>query len=128
MSDLRYSLRALRNDPRFTLLAASALALGIGAATVIFSVIHAVLLHPFPYVDSDRLVSFFVSDVQHGGKGGRNYFLIPEFRQFERQNRSFDQVIGINSQDVILTGSGYPEHFDGGFVTANTFSVLVSRP
>jgi putative ABC transport system permease protein len=128
MSDLRYGLRALRNDPRFTLLATAALALGIGATTVIFSVIHAVLLHPFPYVDSDRLVSFFVSDVKGGGKGGRNYFLGPEFRQYQEQNRSFDQVIGIDSTDVILTGAGDPEHIRAGFVTANTFSVLGVAP
>ena len=128
MSDLRYGLRALRNDPRFTLLATAALALGIGATTVIFSVIHAVLLHPFPYVDSDRLVSFFISDVKNGAKGGRNYFLLPEFRQYQEQNRSFDQVIGVESNEVILTGAGDSEHFRAAFVTANTFSVLGVAP
>ena len=55
LQDLRYGLRGLRNQPGFTLLAVVALALGIGAATTIFSVIENVLLDPFPYTDAHRI-------------------------------------------------------------------------
>jgi hypothetical protein len=54
--DLRYGLRGLRKQPSFTVLAMLALALGIGSATTIVSVIDNVLLDPFPYTDAQRIV------------------------------------------------------------------------
>jgi hypothetical protein len=56
--DVRLAIRSLRRDPRSSLLGMAALALGIGATTVIFSLFYGVLLNPFPYKDSDRLVTF----------------------------------------------------------------------
>ena len=59
--DLRYSVRALIHSPRFTLIAAVTLAIGIGAATAIFSTVNGVLLKPLPYPDSDRIVGLWHS-------------------------------------------------------------------
>jgi putative ABC transport system permease protein len=55
--DLRYGVRALRRAPGFTLVAALTLALGIGATTAVFTVVHGVLIKPLPFRDSDALVS-----------------------------------------------------------------------
>src|ERR1700755_463415 len=55
--DIRYGLRALRRNPGFAAVAILSLALGIGATTAIFSLIYAVLLHPFPYAGADRIMN-----------------------------------------------------------------------
>jgi putative ABC transport system permease protein len=61
IADVRYGLRQLRRNPSFTAVAVITLALGIGATTAMFCVVDAVLLHPLPYRQSGRLVSFFSS-------------------------------------------------------------------
>ena len=78
--DFRYGLRGLRKQPGFALVAVLALALGIGAATTIFSVIENVLLDPFPYTDANRVVSFNIHDVKDSRPdSGRSFFRAPEF-------------------------------------------------
>ncbi len=54
--DLRYALRQLVKSPGFTLTAIISLTLGIGATTAVFSIVHAVLMNPYPYAASDRMV------------------------------------------------------------------------
>jgi hypothetical protein len=58
--DFRYAFRNLRKDRRFALVSIFTLALGIGATTAIFSVIHGALLSPYPYKNGERLASFTV--------------------------------------------------------------------
>src|SRR5580698_49307 len=63
--DVRYGLRALRRNPGFAAVAALSLALGIGATTAMFSLIYAVLLHPFPYAGAGRMVNPVMINQQH---------------------------------------------------------------
>jgi hypothetical protein len=60
VQDLSYGLRALLRNPGFTAVAVLSLALGIGATTAMFSLIYAVLLHPFPYADADRIMNLLI--------------------------------------------------------------------
>jgi len=62
LSDFRYALRELRRRPGFTLTAVLSLALGIGATSAVFSVIYAVLIDPFPYPGSERIVEIRLVD------------------------------------------------------------------
>ena len=83
----RYSIRLLRKNPGFTLIAALTLALGIGANTAIFSVIYAVLLAPMPYPNPDQLVMVW-SKVQ----GGNNVVSAGDYLDWKGQNKAFQDI------------------------------------
>jgi putative ABC transport system permease protein len=122
--DLRYGLRGLRNQPGFTILAVVALALGIGAATTIFSVIQNVLLDPFPYTDARRIVAFYIHDLKSSREGGRSAFKVADFLEYQQQNHVFSDVIGGGNEDVLYTSGEGTERFDGAYVPPNTFRFL----
>ncbi len=123
--DLKYGLRVMGKSRGFTAVAVITLALGIGAATTIFSVIDNVLLNPFPYVDAQRIVMITIHNNADNHPGGRSWFRDPEFLDFQEQNHVFDEVIGGTGQDVLYFNGQGTEQFDGGLVTPNMFQVLV---
>jgi len=84
--DIRFALRGFRKQPSFVLLAVTALGLGIGAATTIFSVIQNVLLDPFPYTDAARVATFHVHNAADSSPFGRSAFPPSEFLEYERSN------------------------------------------
>ena len=116
--DARYALRAIRCNPAFSALVIITLALGIGANTAIFSVVHAMLLKPLPYRDAAELV-FIWSGSSRGPMSG------PDFRDIRENSRTLAEIGGIwATGTVALAGDGDPEQLRSAFVTTNFFRVL----
>jgi hypothetical protein len=128
LRDFRYAFRGLRQQPGFTVLAVVALGLGIGAATAMFSVIDNVVLNPFPYREAHRIATFRIHDVKQSGRGGRSYFPIAQFVEYQKQNHVFEDVIGADGEDILYSTPEGNEQYDGAWVTPNTFEFLGVPP
>ncbi|HEU4628479.1 MAG TPA: ABC transporter permease [Gemmatimonadaceae bacterium] len=124
LHDLRYALRTLRANPGFTTVAVLTLALGIGAATAIYSAVDGVLLRPLPFPHADRLV------VPQSVRLGTDQRGIVTYRDFElwQQAGVFDGVAVYQLPEMDLTGAGDPVHTTAAFVTPDFFRVLGVRP
>ncbi len=117
--DLQFGFRLLRRSPGFTAIALSALALGIGANTAIFSVVYGTLLAPMPYPDPDELVMVW-SRIQ----GGRNSSAAGDFVDWKEQSSVFQDLNAWTGGPVNLAGSDRPEMIDAVRVTPGFYSML----
>jgi predicted permease len=124
--DLRYGVRMLLKNPGFTTVAVLSLALGIGANTAIFSLVEAVLLRPLPFREPDRLVMIW--EASSVNRSRRSDPAPANYSDWRTQNRVFDDVAAFSSLSLNLTGAGEPEKINGQAVTANSFSLLGSKP
>jgi putative ABC transport system permease protein len=128
--DLWYGARGLWKAPGFSLVAVATLALGIGAATAIFSVADAVLLKPLPYLDANRLVVVWESNA---AVARESTFAAPwNFREWQRQVRTLGAFAAIHDQHVNLTGgpnqAAVPEELLAERVSAGLFPLLGVNP
>ena len=125
--DIRYGFRALRRNPGFAAVAVLSLALGIGATTAMFSLIYAVLLHPFPYAGADRIMNPVIVDKQH--PEGTRWFAIGK-AQFDELHLAapVDSALGFNFAHMEITGGALPEDIEGSYVTENAGSFFGVNP
>ena len=128
--DVRYAVRNLRKDRRFSLIAIFALALGIGASTIVFSVVYSVFFRALPYKDFNRSVVLSMHNL--GSVGGwkvRQYFFPEEVRAFRQQNHIFEDIVAyMGMRPKYDDGKSIRFFSFGAVVTPNTFDYLGVPP
>src|SRR4051812_23897861 len=125
-SDLKYALRSLAKTPGFTFVAIATLGLCIGANSAIFSVVNAILLKPYPWPDSERLV--YVGNVfpKLGQKVGDG-ISIPDYLDHRAGVPSFAETALISGFSANLSFDGSPERVYGLTATPSLFSLLQTQ-
>src|SRR6266480_6232691 len=128
LQDLRYALRQLVRSPGFTIVAVLTLALGAGTNSLLFSVIHAVLLQPLPYPDPDRIVS--IGLVPRGKTIGQLDAQVTHWAYFEWRDdsRSLAKLTAYREARGMVGGALAPEYVRGAEVTAAFFSLFGVQP
>jgi len=122
--DLRHALRVLRNSPGCTAVAVLMLALAIGAATAIFSVVYGVLLRPLPYKDSNRIMAVFEVTTN----GTWSPLADPNFNDFRDQNHSFQAMAKYNADIASVSGGSQPTRKMVASVGPEFFNVFGVQP
>ncbi len=102
--DIRYATRLLLRNRGFAAAALLTIALGVGAATAIFSVVDAVLLRPLPYPDAGRLVAVWETD--RNSRTLREPASLPDMLDMRQQSRRLDAVAGVIPDELNLTPVG----------------------
>ena len=129
LQDLKFSLRMIRKNPGFTIIAVLTLALGIGVNAAIFSVVNMVLLRPLPYESSENLM--VVGEVNPHAAINPLAVSPANFRDYRDQNKTFQSLAYYrmtSRSGFNLAGSGAPERVVGTFVSASLFPTLGVKP
>jgi predicted permease len=128
LGELRLAARGLRSRPGLTTLATLTLALGIGANTAIFSVVHAILLRPLPYPEADRLVEIG-SSFPGEGPGADSNFSFPDFEDLMGAAPSLARAaVWTTSGGLALEGADGATRLQANLIGAGYFDLLGARP
>ena len=126
LQDLRYATRTLGRAPAYTAIAVLTLALGIGANTAIFSVIHGVLLKDLPFANGARVVR--LKQPVAAGQIGDAGFSVREIADLRSRSRSLQTIVEYHSMSFNMLRRGEPQRVQTGVVSANYFDALGVRP
>jgi predicted permease len=121
VQDIRFSLRQLIKSPAFTLTAVISLAMGIGATTAVFSVVYAILMNPYPYAASDRMVHMRYKD----RAGHENGFGLTgaQWQQIKTSPVVEDAFVS-DDWNLTVTGHDLPEDVSGVYLNSGAFNYL----
>src|SRR5262245_48747828 len=123
--DVRFAIRLLIKDKWFTLVAAVALALGIGANNAVFTLVNAVLIRGLPFADPDRILAIGMTDARNRQLGVSRL----DFLDWQVQARSFSDLSLLQPSSMNVSDEGRPaEQFQGTYQSANLFQVIGQRP
>ena len=124
LNELRYAVRCLGKSPGFTIASVLTLALGVGATTAIFSVLHAVMLRPFPYPDSDRVVVMW----QRGPQMDMS-IAWPTIQDWQRDQQAFEALAVHRRDRFNLSDPGQlAENVTGAYASHDLFAVAKLQP
>jgi putative ABC transport system permease protein len=124
--DLCYAMRTLFRKPGFTFVAVLTLALGIGANTVIFSVINAAMLRPLPFPNDRQLL--VIQQARSGEKASDRGVSYLNFLDWQAQNQSFESMAIVGTDEATLTSEGEPLRVRSAIVSADFFKTLKIQP
>ena len=123
--DLRYAIRLLLKDKWFTVVAATALALGIGVNTAVFTFVNAVLIRGLPFDDPDRIIAISTTDLRNRQLGVSRL----DFNDWRDSSKSFSGLALMLGTSVNVSDEGrVPEMFQGVYQSANLFQLIGVRP
>ncbi|ABF39623.1 ABC efflux pump, inner membrane subunit [Candidatus Koribacter versatilis Ellin345] len=133
LQDLRFASRQLRKNPGFAITTILTLALGIGAATAIFSLVNAVLLRPLPFPEQDKIVWTAMAHTPRNAKtadaalvpGSMSY---PDYFDLRKGNKTLQYLSSYHDSSFSVTGRGDARHVDGFTVSADFFRTLGVHP
>jgi putative ABC transport system permease protein len=120
--DLRFALRLMAKSPVLTAAIIMTLALGIGANSVVFSVVRAVVLRPLAYEKPEQIVQVWEHGLRSGGES--DWVSFPNFRDWQRQNRVFEDMAAYRYALLTMTGDQGAESFLALEATDRLFDVL----
>jgi len=126
--DVRVGARSLLRAPGFTAVVVATLALGIGANTSIYSVVHAVILTPLDFAEPDRLMALWEQYRDDSGRLTKSRVPAANFADWREQSETFEGLAMFGSAAYNWTGSGEPEPLKGARVTTNYFEVVGVEP
>ena len=129
IQNLRFPLRMMRKNPGFAAMVVLIMALGIGANTAIFSVVHGVLLEPLPFRDVDRVMQVWHTPPQSSFPGMTRFSVSAgNFLDWQKQNHVFEKMAFYSGGGFDVTGAGKPEAIRGSRVSPDFFPVLGVKP
>ncbi len=124
--DVRFAVRLLFKDKWFTLVAAVALALGIGVNATVFTFVNAVLIRGLPFDDPDRILALGSRDPVRDRNMGVSYL---DFKDWREAAHSFTALAAYTGNTINVSDEGrLPERFSGAFMSANSFRLIGQHP
>src|ERR671919_1268620 len=123
--DVRFAARLLVKDRWFTVVAATALALGIGVNSTVFTLVNAVLIRGLPFDDPDRIISIGMTDARGRQLGVSRL----DFNDWRENAKSFSALTVVQGAPMNVSDEGRaPEQFQGTYSSANLFQLIGQRP
>jgi putative ABC transport system permease protein len=123
--ELRFAWRSILKNPAFSVIVAACIAIGIAVNTTIFSVTDAIVLRPFDFEDSERLVSLKTREPRSGNDGEVSYL---DFQDWKAQARSFAGMAAFGYRSLSITDGEEPERLEGNIISWDLFQLLGTRP
>jgi len=124
--DLRFAVRMLGKHPALTGIAVAALALGIGLTTIMFSIVYGAILRGLPFESPEEIIHVERTNLEAGIEGME--VTVHDYVDWRERQRSFEDLAAFYSGTINVSGTERAERFDGGFMTANSFTLLGVQP